>query len=246
MRCASYLTEGLADDISETTTMIKLNMFALLASALAGNAATMIFNNGTPDLNSGNSRNMSAFRLADDFSLSNAASVASVRFWLVDQPGNFSGNITYAFYQDSAGALGSLVVNGTATVGGITPVFLNQTPSSTRRIERVDFNLSTTLTLAIGTYWLELHDGNSLTAFGTPGADDVSWAFVSGNPAGNAKQNSNLDPLTNDTGSALAFQLFDNSNASTNAVPEPATVSIFALGLAALAVSRRRLAVSGR
>jgi len=237
-RCALTLVRP-TKTILERNIMIRFNLLAILASALAADAA-MIFNNGSPDVNFPQSRNMSAFRLADDFILTSAANVASVRFWMVDLPGDFSGSITYAVYQDSAGAIGSLVTNGTATVSGITPVFLSQLLGSTSKLERVDFNLSTPLALAIGTYWLELHNGSSLTGFGDVG-DDVSWAMVTGNPAGNAKQNKNQDPLSTDTGSTLAFQLFDNSTGATiNAVPEPTTISFIGIGLAALAISRRK------
>lgn len=105
------------------TIIRNFKVLTLLASALAANAATMIFDNGTPDVTSSSSRGITIFRSADDFTLANAANVSSVRFWMVDQPGNFSGSITYAFYQNSAGALGSLI--SSATVSGITPFFLN-------------------------------------------------------------------------------------------------------------------------
>ena len=217
---------------------MNFKVLTLLAAALAANAATMIYDNGTPDVTSSSARGITAFRSADDFTLANAANVSSVRFWMVDQPGNFSGSITYAFYQNSAGALGSLI--SSATVSGITPLFLNQIPGNIHQIERVDFNLAAPLALATGTYWLELHDGSSLTTVANANTPNVLWAIVSGNPVGNAKQDVIPNLPTSNTGNTLAFQLFDNSTASTNAVPEPTPVSICAISLAVLAIRRRK------
>lgn len=104
----------------------------------------------------------------------------------------------------------------------------------------MDFDLPAPLALATGTYWLELHDGSSLTTVANANTPNVLWAIVSGNPAGNAKQNGIPNLPSNNTGNTLAFQLFDNSTASTNAVPEPSTVSICAIGLAVLASRRRK------
>jgi len=219
--------------------IIKLNLLTLLASALVANAAPLLFDNGAPDLNSPNARGIAIFRSADDFTLGSAASVSSIRFWMVDQPGNFSGSITYAFYQNSAGALGSLI--SSATVSGITPLFLNQIPVNVHQIERVDFDLPVPLALDAGTFWLELHDGSSLTTAANANTTNVLWARVSGDSAGNAKQSAIPNLPSNNIGNELAFQLFGNSSSATNAVPEPATISICAFGLVALAVCRRKL-----
>jgi len=229
-----------AKNILERNIMIRFNLLAILASALAADAA-MIFNNGTPDVSSGTSDNIANRRTADDFSLASAANVASVRFWLVDVPGDFSGSITYVFYQDSAGSLGSLI--SSATVSGITPVFLNSIPDKKidRQIGRVDFDLPAPLALATGSYWLELHDGSSLTTLADPNKISVGWAVVSGDPLGNAKGDANPSLPSTNTFDSLAFQLFDNSGNAGNAVPEPATISLIGIGLVALAISRRKL-----
>jgi len=217
--------------------MIKTILLTLVASALVANAAPLLFDNGAPDLNSPNARSITIFRSADDFTLGSGANVSSIRFWMVDQPGNFSGSITYAFYQNSAGALGSLI--SSATVSGITPLFLNQIPVNVHQIERVDFDLPAPLALAAGTYWLELHDGSTLTTAANPNTPNVLWARVPGGPVGNAKQNAIPNLPSNNIGNELAFQLFGNS--TSTAVPEPTTISLCAFGLLALAVSRRKL-----
>ncbi len=176
----------------------------LVACNLMVSAADTLYSNGQPNTTSPNSRGMALFRCADNFTLASPVSVSSIRFWMVAQPNNFSGSITYAFYNDSSGALGSVV--STATVSNITPVLLNQIPGNVHSIYLVDFNLPTPLTLAPGTYWLELHDGSNLTTVANPNATNVLWAIVPG-VSGNAKQSSVPNLPSGNTGQELAFQL---------------------------------------
>ena len=79
--------------------------------------AGIIFDNGSPNVT--NARDISLFRSADDFTVG-ATTLGSVRFWITttspiqtDPQTNFGGSITYAFYNDNAGSIGSLVTSGT-------------------------------------------------------------------------------------------------------------------------------------
>lgn len=91
-------------------------------------------------------------------------------------------------------------------MSGITALSLNPIPGNgSYQMERVDFNLAALLSLATGTYWLELHDGSSLTSIANPNAANVFWAIVSENAAGNAMQSGISSPPSGNTGNALAL-----------------------------------------
>lgn len=205
----------------------------LFATSFA--SAGLIVSTGTPDFTQPNSRGIDTFRVADDFVLAGPASIDSIRLWLVTQPGEFQGTLTYAFYQNSAGALGSLIQSG--SVSGITLQNTTQIPGNIHSISQVDFSLPSALALGAGTFWLEIHHGSSLTT--STGFSNVLWALTStGGVGGNAKQNPNPGLPSNSVNNELAFQLFGNDTVSP--VPEPATVSISLVGLAAIGLLRVR------
>ncbi len=201
-----------------------------VATVLAAAAhAGLIVDNGLPNVT--NARDIDLFRSADDFTVGNT-NIGAVRFWITttspiatDPQTNFDGSITYAFYNDSAGSIGSLIASG--TVNGLTSVFSGLTHSgSNANINVVDFNLNAPLALAAGTYWLELHEGATLSS------DDgtrIGWE-MSNNTSGNAKQDlaSNGLPV-NSVNNELAFQLFDTASGT---VPEPGSLLLVAAGLA--------------
>ncbi len=209
---------------------------ALFAAVSAIAPAATIFDNGAPDLVGANARSITIFRTADDFVLGTSATVDSVRFWMLAQPQEvYSGTLTYAFYQNSAGSLGAVVSTG--TVNGIVPVFLSQVAQNIHAIYQVDFNLLAPLALGSGTYWLELHDGPSLT---NAGSTQVLWQNLASIAGGNSKQNQNPQLPSNNVGGAQAFQLL--GTVGSTSVPEPATMAATVIGLAALGLLRRRQA----
>src|SRR5258706_3387070 len=119
--------------------------------------ASPIYNNGAPVFIGGN---ISQVRSADDFVLASSANVTAVRFFASVFPGNtfstnFSGDIAWEIYNDSAGSIGTVVSSGAVTglVGSASGSFF-----------QLDFDLGSTLALSAGTYWLELHEGATLSS----------------------------------------------------------------------------------
>jgi hypothetical protein len=210
----------------------------VLAAALAYGA--QIFSNGLPDGSAAVS--IGNVRAAEDFTIG-AATIAGVRFYIAanapvipDPQGNFSGQITYALYNDSAGAIGALLATG--TVAGLSSVptglWINGVNAG---ISSVDFNLVTPVNVGAGAYWLELHEGPSLLS---NDGTSIGWAlasFSSGNGKFWAPQ---FDPppagVSNRT---FAFELYGTPGEAAHGVPEP---SAFALTAALLVVMRWRKA----
>jgi hypothetical protein len=202
-------------------------LIAAVWAATAAHAASAqpIYSNGASNPESAAGRNMAVFRIADDFELASGGELGSIRFWMVAEPGDFAGELTYAIYEDDGGALGGVV--DTATVGGVTPALVNDLPGFIQAHYRVDFDLPGPLALGAGTYWLELHVGPTLTGSSPV---EVGWAVAAGNPPGNAKQNPVPDLPASDVGYTLAFEL----------LPEPGSTASAAAALAALGALRRR------
>jgi uncharacterized protein (TIGR03382 family) len=207
---------------------------ALLAATSGLAPAAVIFANGTPDESKANARSISLFRSADDFTLASASTIDSIRFWMTATDQGFAGNLSYAFYQDANGALGSGVSSGSFT--NVTPLFLSAIPVNIHNNYLVDLNLPSVLDLAAGTYWLELHDGATLT---TNNNADVYWAIAANGP-GNARQSQVPTIPTGQTTNALAFSLYGNVNTTPTSVPEPSTITFSLAGLIALGLLRRR------
>lgn len=210
---------------------------ALLAATSALAPAAVIFANGVPDQSQPGSRSISFYRSADDFTLAAASNIDAVRFWMVATDQSFAGTLSYGFYQDSNGALGTLITSG--SVSNVTPLFLSQIPGFVQGTYQVDFNLPSTLSLAAGTYWLEVHDGATLT---TNTAAEVLWSIANTGP-GNARQSQVPTIPTNQTTNDLAFSLYgtvDTSLAPPTGVPEPSSIALSLAGLAALGALRLR------
>lgn len=213
---------------------MNLSLLATLLAATSALApAAVIFANGTPDETTANSRSISLFRSADDFTLASASTIDSIRFWMTATDQGFAGTLSYAFYQDANGALGSVVSSGSFT--NVTPLFLSAIPVNIHNNYLVDLDLPSALNLAAGTYWLELHDGATLT---TNNDADVLWAVAANGP-GNARQSQVPTIPTGQTTNALAFSLYGNLNTAPTSVPEPSSITISLAGLIALGLLRR-------
>jgi hypothetical protein len=200
---------------------------ALLASVEFTAQGGLVYDNGPLNIsNSITGFGITSGRVADDFVLGTPATIALIRFWLFtgDAP-RFSGTVSYGIYQNSAGSLGTLIASGSTnpTVNIITLGLVSQVP-------QLDVTLTSAVPLAAGAYWLEMHEGSTLT---TNDGSEVSWVARNG-VTGNAKQDSVPTLPTTSISSEMGFQLFDT------AAPEPSTGILIVSALSGLALVRRR------
>ena len=200
----------------------------LLSAASA--VASTVYDNGAPVFGG---VNVTQVRGADDFVLGAATTITGVRFFgdtpgtPANFPGAFSGTLSYAFYADPAGAPGAMIDSG--SVSGLTGV-------ASGLFYVIDFNLNSPLSLGAGSYWLEIHEGATLS---TDDGNPIFWGGLNSSPAGNAMLGSSLNTVPNtDLNFELAFQLF--SDPVTSGAPEPGTLVLFAAPLAAAVFHLRR------
>ncbi len=196
----------------------------LAALQLPLNGAT-IFSQGAPN---SNSIDMTSYRLADDFTLAQAATITGINFWYTSAPESNLTTVSWAIYNSTANAPGTLIGSGNSPVA--TAAFFNIYIAA----------LSTSsVNLAAGTYWLELHSGSSLT--GTSGPQNF-WVFATDNATslalfnnGAGFPNSPINPGSQGYGQ-FAFELIGTTGVS--GVPEPATYAMLAAGLGLIALRR--------
>lgn len=172
--------------------------------------------------------------MADDFTLSNQSTVTDLFFDYTFSEGGSPddlGAVTFAIYANHNGALGTVLQSATIASGSVTRTGqsgLCPTCAS------ATFSIAP-LPLAGGTYWLELHNGTSLsddTGF------EVGWGAVNDNADLIARFNaSGMTPDTPVDSSGFnqyAFQVIGTT------VPEPGPLALLALGLSILAVKTGR------
>ncbi len=207
--------------------------------------AGVIFDNGAPLVDPVPSNGiLSDFdtpqQIADDFTLSSGANtITDVHWWggyaLSNTPS--ADDFTIRIFPDASGAPTTTpaytfaigAAGRTATGDTITPV--------NRSFDVFEYSTTiTATTLAAGTtFWLSIVNDTPPPAGGTN--DDWLWvmsATSGGNDAGRGSDTASWG----DFGTEVAFQLTDDT--APKQVPEPATLALFAGGLLALGVLRRR------
>ncbi|AOW77657.1 hypothetical protein A3Q34_12825 [Colwellia sp. PAMC 20917] len=177
--------------------------------------AGLIYDNGGPSTYSAYS--IGSSETADDFILATAYDINSVEFYFQ----NFNGitgwgqDITYSFYNDNSGSIGSLIATGNGQ--NVTAVDSGLAWCCGGNAWEVNFDLASTISLNAGHYWL-----------GLTGASGSSPWWVTTSAISGYSGKINGSTVAND----FAFSL------SSQDVPEPSTLAIFALGMIGLA-SRR-------
>jgi hypothetical protein len=193
---------------------------ALCALALAGSAESAVIGNGPPNQSGGSDLN--SFLEADKFSLANILTISKIAFWtLQGTPADYAGTTFWGIYNDVAGSPGTAIASGNPALIG-TP-----TGNTTFGLSEFSYQVTVNVTLAVGTYWLVLHNGPANTIPAT----NYYWAWAA--DAGNSKSRDiALLPAAAWVGnsSALAFQLD---------TPEPASISLMGSGLLVAWLARR-------
>jgi hypothetical protein len=207
------------------------SLLLLTAATLTTASAAQIYDNGAPAFVG---INITQIRAADNFTLASPDTVTDVRIYASTfsglLPANFSGTLSYAFYNDSSGALGSVI--GSGSVSGLTGTAAGLCGTNT--CYTIDFSLNSALALGAGTYWLEVHEGATL---GTNDGTAITWAGW--NLSGSSLQSSSLATAPGTFRAAEnSFILYNNT--STSAVPEPSSAVMLLFGTAGLGLLRLR------
>ena len=170
---------------------------------------------------------MSSFEAAESFTLSAGETIRGIEFADEDFAPSFSGTLNYYIYSNSGFFPGTLLAQGSNPA--LSRSFVMNGGTQGVSIVRDDFNLITPLSLNPGTYWVGLNfSGGSFSVWDettTPNAQ-----LSAGTPVGT--MNFNLDAVQ------LYLGISDTPLAPV-AAPEPGSILLAGLGLAAALVWHR-------
>lgn len=211
-----------------------LGGIALMRPAWAG-ASPVVFNGGSPDRGGvyfSDANNGFARASAESFVLqSGAVTIGGATWWGGCFPGPAcpAGNFTLGFYTDTSGQPGSLIQS--YGVGNANQSATGNLIGGALGFDEYIYNVTfAPLALAPGVnYWFAISNNTASGTWGwetTNGGDDQGHAYR--NAADNAWGTLPAD---------LAFNL--TAPAATDPVPEPATLTLVGLGLAAAIRGRR-------
>lgn len=175
----------------------------------------LVWDQGT--FGAGSSSNLSSRILANDFTLTSAAQLTSIRVWMSDGAANnngildnFGGTLSFAIYTNNSGAPGTLIYSSSASVAGGTLTLTDSgaNESGSYDIVRADLSVAGGQTLAAGSYFVVLREG----AWGSPSDDSAVWWNTS--TAGTVGASGHASPTLDGTGiwspvgADFAMQLF--------------------------------------
>jgi hypothetical protein len=201
-------------------------------------SAALIYSNGVPGSSVGGTE-ISTYFLAEDFTLTQAATLNSVRFWDLDNGSGYLGSITWAIYSN----------NGSTNEPGVPLAGPTNTTAVTRTLTRPgeyqnDFNTLPVPLSGNTTYWLALHNG----ALGPNGDHQFYWEWdhtASGgdNPGRVCSPSTTVTCLSTTDWSPYSTTEYDFQLFGDALVPEPSTLLLIGSalpGLAGVLIHRRR------
>lgn len=176
----------------------------------------------------GYSSNLDTAQVADDFILSSASPINSVKWWGFDEGGGWSGtsNFTFTFYADNSGSPGgSLLTTSGSLTSGIW--------DSGNRVYVYTSVLNSPFSAEAGTkYWLSIFDKNTGSTWGWMMSDGgTSYQNLGDGEWTPIVSYVNDNPMYSNAAFELAYQ----------PVPIPTAGWLLASGLIALVLIRRRM-----
>jgi hypothetical protein len=224
-----------------------LALLALTGLALAPIAnAQVVYDNGS-FVGADNSRNISRFAAADDFTVASSLTFSAIRFYALDfTPSlldDFGGTLNWEIHT-SSGVTPNAIPSGTIVASGTTSlVSVTDTGQLVdgRQVAQMDFATPST-TLSAGTYWLRIDEGEPASAYD---GDPILWLQTGGPITGNGYRGDDdeVAPTTwffagTNTTRDLSFQLLNNQ--ANAAAPEPGTFALLGVGMGMVGVVARR------
>ena len=205
---------------------------ALALVATQVSFAAEVYNNGAPDQVSGTQ--MSEHLVAEDFTLAAATTVGSFRFWSIQQSAaDYLGSVYWAVHSNVGGSPGATILFGGTTVAAAAA------PTGASTVFGYDeylFNIDVAdFVLPAGNYWFALHNGPLTEIKPT----EMLWE-TTGTIGSESKYFDSSFGWT-DAGTNLAFVLNGTGVVDPpTGVPEPGTLALIGLALAAARIAGRR------